>query len=98
MQRSSSSAPELTGSDSRNFLLRDKPGSELGGELNEKFIFRNLPMDVKGVIDQKVVDEQTVRFCRRLSSIQPNNRMNPEVFLEKCSDFIKEVQRGASIY
>lgn len=92
MQRSSSSAPELTALDSRNFLLRDKPGSKLGSELNEKFIFRNLPMDVKGVIDQKVVDEQTVRFCRRLSSIQPNNRMDPEVFLEKCSDFIKEVQ------
>jgi hypothetical protein len=89
---SASGAPELTASDSRNFLLRDKPGSKLGSELNEKFIFRNLPMDVKGVIDQKVVDEQTVRFCRRLSSIEPNNRMDPEVFLEKCSDFIKEVQ------
>jgi len=56
MQSSSSSAPELTAWDSRNFLLRDKaPGSNLGSELNEKIIFRNLPMDVKGVIDQKVI-------------------------------------------
>jgi hypothetical protein len=93
MQRlSSSGAPELTALDSRNFLLRDKPGTKLGRELNKKFIFRNLPMDVKGVIDQKVIDEQTVSFCRRLSSIQPNNSMGPEVFLKKCSDFIKEVQ------
>ncbi len=80
----SSSSPELTALDSRNFLLREQTlGSKIGSELNEKFIFRNLPMDVKGVIDQKVVDEQTVRFCRRLSSIQPTNRMNPKVFFGK---------------
>jgi len=89
MQRLSSSASD---SDSRNFLLRDKPGSKIGSELNTKFKFRNLPMDIKGIIDQKVTDDRTVRFCRRLSSIEPNNRMDPEVFLEKCSDFIKEVQ------
>ena len=41
---SASGASELTASDSRNFLLREQTlGSELGSELNEKFIFRNLP-------------------------------------------------------
>jgi hypothetical protein len=75
-------------------LLRSKQTTPLLIELNEKVMFRNLPGDVKGVVDQKVIDIRTVSFCRRLSSIIPNIRMemDPEVFLEKCSDFIKEVQ------
>ena len=79
---------------SKNFLLRSKQTTPLLIELNEKVMFRNLPGDVKGVVDQKVIDIRTVSFCRRLSSIIPNIRMemDPEVFLEKCSDFIKEVQ------
>jgi len=90
---SASSAPELMTSHSKNFLLREqKPGSKLGSEANEKVIFRNLPIDVKNVIDQKVIDNKTVGFCNRLSFIKPNNRMDPGVFLEQCSYFIKEVQ------
>lgn len=87
-------APESTESDSRNFMLRNptSQSSEAARQLKEKFMFGELPKDVVDIIDQEVINERSVNFCRRISSIQPNNRMDPEVFLEKCSDFMKEVQ------
>jgi hypothetical protein len=94
LMASAPDAPELMASESRNFLLRKQTRriSKLASELNEKNIFHKLPIDVKGIIDKKVIDKNTVVFCNRLSSIQPNIRMDPKVFLEQCSDFIKEVQ------
>lgn len=107
MQRSfqsSSGAAELTDPDpdpdpdSRNFLLREQTlGSNqtpLGHELNEKVVFRKLPRDVLYTIDQELIDNRSVRFCRRLSSIIPNIRMemDPEDFFKNCSEFMKEVQ------
>ena len=87
-------APESTESDSRNFMLRNptSQSSEAARQLKEKFMFGELPKDVVDIIDQEVINERSVNFCRRISSIQPNNRMDPEVFLEKCSDFMTEVQ------
>lgn len=93
MASASSAPPELMALESRNFLLRTQTrGNDLASELNKKNIFHKLPIDVKGIIDKKVIDKKTVGFCDLISSIQPNIRMDPKVFLEQCSDFIKEVQ------
>lgn len=78
-------APELTrsGQHQLSWMLRQR---------KEESMFDKLPQDVIDKIDQELIDIDSVKFCRRLSSIMPNSRMDPEVFLEKCSDFLKDVQ------
>ena len=78
-------APELTrsGQHQLSWMLRQR---------KKESMFDKLPQDVIDKIDQELIDIDSVKFCRRLSSIMPNSRMDPEVFLEKCSDFLKDVQ------
>jgi len=70
-------APELS------WMLRKRNGESM---------FDILPLDVIHKIDEELIDIDSVKFCRRLSFIMPNFGMDPEVFLEKCSDFLKDVQ------